>query len=87
MVEGSGDLSIGEVEGFGVRDCLKGKAAKDRGVLEHRLLVMGREGSDEGKVAVFEHLGASISLAGEGSVFFVKGGAKDGREEAISGLC
>jgi hypothetical protein len=35
---------------------------------EHRLLVVGREGGDEGGVAFFEDFGASGALAGEGSV-------------------
>jgi hypothetical protein len=87
VMEGSGDLSIGEVEGFGVRDRLKGKAAKDRGVLEHGLLVMGGEGSEKGGMACFEDLGASIALADEGGVFVVNGEAEKGSNEAVRGSC
>ena len=52
----------------------------------HGLLEMGREGSEEGGVALFEDFGASGSLAGEGSVFVDEREVEEGSQEAVSRL-
>jgi hypothetical protein len=87
MVECSGDLLVGELEGLGGWDGFKGKPAKNRGILKHRLLVMGREGDEKGGMACFEDLGASIALADEGGFFVVNGEAEEGSNEAVRGGC
>jgi hypothetical protein len=44
----SGDLSVGEVEGFGRGNGLESESTEEGGVLEQGLLMMGREGSEDG---------------------------------------
>jgi hypothetical protein len=65
----------------------EGEPAKNRGILKHRLLMMGREGGEKGGMACFEDLGASIALADEGGVFVVNGEAEKGSNEAVRGGC
>jgi hypothetical protein len=48
VMERSGDLSIGEVEGFGRGNGLESESTEEGGVLEHGLLIMGREGGEDG---------------------------------------
>jgi hypothetical protein len=63
------------------------ESAENRGILKHRLLVMGREGGEKGGVACFEDLGASIALADKGGVFVVEGEAEKEGDEAVGGGC
>jgi hypothetical protein len=59
VMECSGDLSVVELERFGWRDGVEGESAEKRSVLKHRLSEMGREGSEEWGVTIFEDFGTS----------------------------
>jgi hypothetical protein len=73
MMERSGDLPVGEAKGFGGGDGFESESAEEGGVLEHRLLVMGREGGEEGGVAFLRTLAHRVRWLVRGASSAMRG--------------